>query len=60
MTTTLAAVQPDARSYADHARPAWQRVLFNREMAVIALLVVVVGVASAVVRCSWSTSPRTW
>jgi len=46
--TSLAANSPDAgvRSYADFARPAWRRILFSREMAIIALLAVVVVVAT--------------
>ena len=48
---TLAATQPDLadRTYAAFGRPAWRRVLFSREMAIIALLAVVVAVASVVV-----------
>lgn len=45
--TTLTSGSPDTgRSYADYGRPAWRRVLFSREMAIIALLVVVVIAAS--------------
>ncbi|GAA4348816.1 ABC transporter permease [Angustibacter luteus] len=36
-----------ARTYAAHAKPAWQRLLLTREVAVIALLVVVVLYARA-------------
>ncbi|QTX03514.1 ABC transporter permease [Agromyces archimandritae] len=39
-----------ARSYPAYARPLWKRVLLTREMAIIALLVIVVIVASATVR----------
>jgi rhamnose transport system permease protein len=46
--TTLTLDSPDggARPYADFGRPAWRRVLFSREMAIIALLAVVVVVAA--------------
>lgn len=46
--TSLAANSPDTgvRSYADFGRPAWRRILFSREMAIIALLAVVVVVAA--------------
>lgn len=47
--TTLSEAPPVPRSYVNYARPAWRRVLFTREMAIIALLAVVVIVASAVV-----------
>ena len=50
--TTLLARRPDAattRSYADFGRPLWRRALFNREMAIIALLAAVLVVASAIV-----------
>ncbi len=47
MTTATAS---RARTYADYARPAWQRLLFTRSNAVIALLLIVVVVASATVR----------
>ncbi|WP_232549264.1 ABC transporter permease [Propioniciclava soli] len=39
-----------SRTYADHARPWWQRVLLTPEMAIIALLAIVVLVASLTVR----------
>jgi rhamnose transport system permease protein len=38
------------RVYRAHARPAWRRVLFTRESAIIALLIIVVVVALATVR----------
>jgi rhamnose transport system permease protein len=38
-----------ARTYRDYGRPAWQRLLFTRETAVIALLVVVIVAASSLV-----------
>jgi rhamnose transport system permease protein len=47
MTTALA--DKPVRSYRDHGRPLWRRILFTHEMAIIALLVVVYLVASAVV-----------
>jgi rhamnose transport system permease protein len=37
------------RSYAEHAQPLWRRVLLTREMAVIALLVIVVLWSNAMV-----------
>ena len=37
------------RRYLDHGQPLWRRVLLTREMAIIALLIVVIIVASAVV-----------
>ena len=40
MTTTM--TKPVADTYPDFARPLWQRLLLNREAAVIALLVIVV------------------
>lgn len=41
-TTTPAPVEEGrTRTYADHARPSWQRWLLTRESAIIALLVVV-------------------
>ena len=47
MTATTA---PAARTYKLHARPAWRRILLTREMAIIALLVLVIVVALATVR----------
>jgi rhamnose transport system permease protein len=49
--TTLTADRPDAgqRTYADYGRPAWRRVLFSREMAIIGLLALVVVFASLLV-----------
>lgn len=47
LTGTSAAAQQ--RTYADFARPAWRRILITREMAIIALLAVVVVVASVIV-----------
>lgn len=46
--TSLVADAPAAgrRTYADYSRPAWRRVLLSREMAIIALLALVVIVAS--------------
>ena len=42
MSTTVAAEEAPERSYPAFAEPLWRRVLLTREMAVIALLVVVV------------------
>lgn len=36
-------------TYADYGRPLWRRVLLTREMAIVALLVIVIGTASAIV-----------
>lgn len=49
--STVSEVQPaaPASTYATHGRPAWRRALFNREMAIIVLLAIVVVVASVVV-----------
>ncbi|TRY18755.1 ABC transporter permease [Tessaracoccus rhinocerotis] len=46
MTATGAA---PARTYRNHARPAWRRALLNREAAIIAILVIVYVVSLAVV-----------
>ncbi len=46
-----------ARTYPAHARPLWQRVLLTREMAVVALLALVV--AYALVRVDSFASPLT-
>lgn len=48
MTTTTTTAQP--RIIRDHAKPLWWRVLITREMAIIALLVLVVIIASASIR----------
>ncbi|MEZ3160395.1 ABC transporter permease [Microbacterium sp. BWT-B31] len=48
MTTT--ATTSSTRVIRDYAKPLWQRVLLTREMAIIALLIVVVLVASVAVR----------
>ena len=48
MTTTAPETRA-VRTYTAHARPAWRRILLTREMAVIALLVVVIAVALSVV-----------
>ena len=49
--TTLVRAEPAAtgRMYANFGRPAWRRLLITREMAIIALLAVVVIVASVIV-----------
>ena len=57
MTTTPTSATPTsapapsgaARSYPGYGRPFWQRVLLRRETAIIALLVIVIIVASATV-----------
>jgi rhamnose transport system permease protein len=49
MTTTTTGISVE-RSYRDYDRPIWQRVLLTREMAIIALLVIVVVVATVTVR----------
>lgn len=45
-----AATATPPRTYSAYGRPAWQRILFTRESAIIALLIVVVIVASMSVR----------
>lgn len=47
--TTQTATAPAPRVYADHARPAWRRVLFTTETAIIGLLAIVLVVASLTV-----------
>jgi len=47
--TTLTTGSPDTRTYAEFGRPLWRRALFNREMAIIALLAAVVVAASVMV-----------
>lgn len=47
--TTLTTGSPDTRTYAEFGRPLWRRALFNREMAIIALLLAVVVAASVMV-----------
>jgi len=49
--TLLTATPPaaSAHAYANHGRPAWRRLLFTREMAIIFLLLVVLAVASVIV-----------
>jgi rhamnose transport system permease protein len=42
-------VPASARSFKDFAHPLWRRILVTRESAIIALLIIVVAVASAVV-----------
>ena len=49
LTAPAPAATPRSSSYLDHGQPLWRRVLLTREMAIIALLVAVVIVASAVV-----------
>lgn len=47
--TTLTTGSPGTRTYAEFGRPLWRRALFNREMAIIALLLAVVVAASVMV-----------
>lgn len=49
-TTALSNAGAPARVYKLHARPAWRRFLLTREAAIIALLILVIVVASATVR----------
>ncbi len=49
MTALTSAPGAGERTYADYGRPAWRRILFTREMAIIALLLVVIVVASVIV-----------
>ncbi|MFH8252635.1 ABC transporter permease [Microbacterium sp. B2969] len=44
MTATTASTAT-VRTYRAYARPAWRRILFTREMAIIALLAIVIGVS---------------
>ncbi|WP_210509123.1 ABC transporter permease [Naasia sp. SYSU D00057] len=45
--TAVSAGARPARTYRDHAHPLWRRILVNREAAVIALLLIVIGVSLA-------------
>ncbi|KRE22310.1 ABC transporter permease [Agromyces sp. Soil535] len=47
--TATASETRTPRTYRTHSQPAWRRMLLTREMAVIALLVIVIAVALAVV-----------
>lgn len=50
MTTLIAPTAPAVRrSYSNYARPLWQRLLLTREMAIIALLLLVLVGASVLV-----------
>lgn len=49
MSAVSQPVTPVQRSYADHGRPLWWRLLLNREMAIVGLLVLVSVVAAIVV-----------
>lgn len=49
MSISTPAPSAATRSYADHGRPLWWRLLVNREMAIIALLLLVTVVASVMV-----------
>ena len=44
--TTTPAKPPVVNAYLDYGRPLWRRILFTREMAIIALLIAVLVVAS--------------
>lgn len=48
--SALATETAAARTYQPHARPAWRRILLTREMAIIAILILVVVVSLATVR----------
>ncbi len=50
MTSVTQTSGATARRYRDYDRPLWKRVLLTREMAIIAVLIVVVIVASTTVR----------
>ncbi len=47
MTTQFNAATAPKTPYADYGRPLWQRLLLNREMAIIVLLAAVALVAMA-------------
>ena len=47
LTAPAEATTEAERSYLDHGAPLWRRVLLTREMAIIALLLAVIVVASA-------------
>lgn len=49
MSTTAASTPVKARAYPDFVRPLWRRILITREMAIIALLIIVVILASVMV-----------
>ena len=51
VTAPAPAPAPDTKEqrYLDHGQPLWRRILLTREMAIIALLIAVIIVASAVV-----------
>jgi rhamnose transport system permease protein len=49
LTAPAPASAPETRRYLDHGQPLWRRLLLTREMAIIALLIAVIIVASAVV-----------
>lgn len=46
MTRTNSSEVTTARAYPQYGQPLWRRVLFTREMAIIALLIIVIVVAS--------------
>jgi rhamnose transport system permease protein len=49
MTSLTSTQHVSAHAYADHGRPAWRRLLFTREVAIIFLLLVVLAAASVMV-----------
>jgi rhamnose transport system permease protein len=49
LTAPTSAPAASERRYLDHGAPLWRRILMTREMAIIALLLVVIIVASALV-----------
>lgn len=50
MAAATTTTETSARTYRDYDRPLWQRVLFTREMAIVALLAIVAIVAASTVR----------
>ena len=50
LPTLLGALAPTTRTYRDYAQPLWRRLLFSREAAIIAALLIVIVVASLSVR----------
>ncbi|AMM18826.1 ATPase [Frondihabitans sp. PAMC 28766] len=55
-TTTATAPSPEPRALTDYGRPLWRRLLISREATIIAALIVVSIVASAVVPYFGSTT----
>lgn len=50
MAAATTTTEASARTYRDYDRPLWQRLLFTREMAIVALLAIVAVVAASTVR----------